>query len=568
MTNPSQKVPIRQIPTGVPGLDVVLGGGLPAFSINIIAGAPGCGKTTLGQQIIFNNSKPDRKTLYFAAFSEPVIKMLRYQQQFDFFDAETADASIVFHDLGRAAYSEGLKRALDLIRQKVDEVSPDFVVIDSFKALEEFSWRDADYNIRAFIHDLALSLASWEITCFLVGEYTMQEVLAAPEFSVADGIFWLEQEARQNAITRKLQVIKCRGQESLPGRHTFRISSSGITVFPRTVPIPKRVESTHHSERAAFGIAGLDEMMRGGVPAGETCLITGSSGTGKTLLSLHFVVEGAKHGEPTVMVTFEEHPREHEKKARAFGWDLRDLENRGLLRMMYLRPIDLSVDEVLHRLHELTNEIAARRVVINSVSGFELSLSPSDQEDFREALYRLLATLTGEEVTTLLTMEVPDIVGGSGVSTQGISFLADNLVMLRFVEIESQLRKALAVVKMRSSDHAKDLRQYQIGKSGIVVEQTFAQYSGILSGIPTLRTVIGPQPFTSGLSDQEEALMHVLIAVPDSSVEQLAASMSMGLKEAQALLDKLVDTGYVFQSTRGGRSTYRVALVAPPRPAT
>ena len=277
-------------------------------------------------------------------------------------------------------------------------------------------------------------------------------------------------------------------------------------------------------------------------------------------------MEGARQGQPGVMLTFEEHPREHERKAAGFGWDLRALERRKLLKMIYLRPIDLSVDEVLYELHESARELGAKRVVVNSISGFQVSISSADQEDFREALYRMLAVLTGEKITTLLTTEVPAIMGPDvRISPEGISFLSDNVILLRYAEIESQLRKALMVVKMRTSDHDKELRQYRITDKGMSVEKPFSEYSGILSGIPTLRTVVGTQPFTTGLMEQEEALMHALLALGDSTAQQLAEGMGMKADEVQKMLDKLVETGYVFKSTRAGRATYRVALVAPRR---
>ncbi len=567
MAQRREKVQIRQIPSGVQNLDTVLGGGIPAYSLNLVAGPPGSGKTTLVQQILFHNATTEQKGLHLAALSEPLLKMLRYQQQFDFFDSGKVNSAIVFFDIGKIAREEGLKRTREVIQQQLEKHSPAFLVMDSFRALEELSWHDADYNIRAFIHDLGLYLAGWECTSFLVGEYSEQDIMTSPEFSIADGIFWLDQEVRQNSVMRKLQIVKCRGQESLPGRHTFRIAREGILLFPRTIPIPQREAPVGPAERAAFGIAGLDEMLSGGIPAGETCLVAGSSGTGKTLLSLHFIMEGARLGQPAVMVTFEENPQEHERKAAGFGWDLRALERKKLVKMIYLRPTDLSVDEVLYEVHQSARQMGARRVVINSVSGFEVSLAPSDREDFREALYRLVATLSGEGITSLLTTEVPDLLGTDvRISPHGISFLADNVILLRYAEIESELRKALMVVKMRTSQHAKELRQYQITGRGIEVEQPFTEYAGILSGIPTLRTVMGPQPFTTGLTEQEEALTHVLLAMRDSSAEQLAESMGLKLEEVQGMLDKLVGTGYVFRTTTGGKTTYRVALIAPVSP--
>jgi circadian clock protein KaiC len=274
------------------------------------------------------------------------------------------------------------------------------------------------------------------------------------------------------------------------------------------------------------------------------------------------VVEGAKRGEPAVLVTFEEHPAEHIRKAAGFGWDLRALEREGLLEMIYLRPTDLSVDEVLGRINEAVLRIKARRLVVNSISGFEIALTPGSRDDLREGLYRLVASMVTRHVTTVMTTEVPDLIGDLKISRDGISFLADNIVLLRYVEIESELQKAMMVVKMRTSDHAKELRRYQITNHGIKVEQPFTQYNGILSGIPTLRAVVEPHPYTTGLGERDESLMQVLLALRESTVEDLAAGLGDDADAVCQRLERLCDTGYVLKSNRGNQTVYRVALVS------
>lgn len=556
-------VEIKLIPSGVPGLDAVLGGGIPAYSAIMVVGSPGAGKTTLAHQILFHNATPDAPALYFVALGEPTLKMLRYQQQFGFFDSSMVDGAIRYEDVGLLATREGLRRVLDLIQERVAALNPAFVVVDSFRGLKEIGEARGE-NIRAFAHELSSALAAWNATTLLLGEYTSAEAESLPEFSAADGILWLGRTRVGNAAARKLEVVKMRGQGPLPGLHTFRISKVGIEVFPRMLAIPDRGALPLERERVRFGAKGLDDMLGGGIPRGETILIAGSAGTGKTLLALHFIAEGVARGEPCVMATFEEHPWEHERKALAFGWDLADWERRGLLRMVYLRPLDLSVDEVLVRIHEYARELKARRVVINSISGFEVGLSPTDETDFREVLFRLVTTLSGEGVTTAMTTEIPNVLGELRISPQDISFLSDNVIVLRYVEIESQLRKAVMVVKMRTSNHAKELREYQIvAGSGVVVEKPFSEYSGVLSGIPTLRALVEPRAFTAGLTDQEESLMHVLLALREATSDQLAEGLGIEVRRVRAILDKLVDTGYVARSGPRSEPRYRVALVTP-----
>lgn len=484
------RVRIKKIPSGVPGLDLVLGGGIPAYSVNMVAGPPGVGKTTLIHQILFANAASANKAIYFVALGEPTLKMLRYQQQYDFFDPSKVETSIYYEDIGGVAHEEGLRRVLETISARVEDLTPAFIVVDSFKGLKETGEARGE-NIRTFVHEVSALLGAWSVTSFLLGEYTFEDTQSLPEFSAADGIVWMAQQAFGNAIVRKLQVIKMRGQGFLAGRHSFRIDSTGIKVFPRMLPMEERAPLPLERGRVKFGVPGLDQMMDGGIPRGESVLIAGSSGTGKTLLTLHFIAEGVKEGEPGVMITFEENPREHERKALAFGWDLRRWQKQGLLGMIYLRPIDLSVDELLARVLETTERLKAQRVVINSISGFELGISPSDEPEFRESLFRLVATLSGEGVTTVMTTEIPNLFGELVISQGHISFLADNLIVLRYAEIESQLHRVLMVVKMRTSNHDKDLREFHITSKGVVVEKPLTEYTGVLSGIPTPRAPLG-----------------------------------------------------------------------------
>lgn len=559
-----RKVQIPNIPSGVPNLDLILGGGIPVSSVNMVVGAPGSGKTTLAHQIIFHVASPKGRAIYFAAMGEPILKMLRYQQQFDFFDSRKVEKSVIYQDISRLAREGGLERTLQAIVEAVEAFQPAVIVIDSIRGLKDVG-ESRDENVRAFISELSSVLGAWSITSFLLGEYTAADIEILPEFAAADGIIRLSQEASGNASIRKIQAVKMRGRSPLAGRHSFRVDSSGISVFPRMIPIGERPELPLERPRLGFGVPGLDEMMQGGVPAAESLLIAGSSGTGKTLLALHFIAEGVKHNEPGVLITFEEHPREHERKARAFGWDLADWEKKGLMETIYLRPLDLSVDEVLSRVHSTTTRLKARRVAINSVSGFELGISPADEPDFREALFRLITTLSGEGVTVLMTTETPIVFGEISISPRHLSFLADNVVVLRYAEIESQLRRMIMVVKMRTSDHDKNLRQFIIDRRGVVVEAPFTEYSGVLSGIPTLRAIREPQAFTAGLTEQEEDISHLLLALGGATLRQVADGMSLEDASVQKMLDKLVDTGYVVKARSGPRSepVYRVALLSP-----
>jgi circadian clock protein KaiC len=232
----ADKVAIRKLPTGVPGLDQILGGGLPEFSFNVIAGAPGAGKTTLAQQIMFTLAGSDRPALYFTVVGEPPLKMLRYQQQFTFFDMARVNESVRYINLGLDVVNGSLEKLLGRIIQEVEATGPGVVVVDSFRTVAQAPQaQHTGLDLQPFVQQLATRLTSWEATTFLVGEYRSSEVEENPVFTVADGLLWLVQSLDRNSMVRKMQVMKMRGQAPIPGLHTFRITNSGVQVFPRVI---------------------------------------------------------------------------------------------------------------------------------------------------------------------------------------------------------------------------------------------------------------------------------------------------------------------------------------------
>ena len=208
----TEKALIRRLPTGVPGLDDVLGGGLPEFSFNLIAGAPGSGKTTLVHQIMFALARPDRPALVFTVLGEPPLKMLRYQQQFTFFDVAKVNESVRFINLGQEALNAGLGEVLTRISQEVEATSPGLVIVDSFRSVGRVAKRqNGPLDLQRFVQELAMRLTGWQATTFLVGEYQLSESEDNPVFTVADGLLWLYQSIDRNSMVRKMQVMKLRG---------------------------------------------------------------------------------------------------------------------------------------------------------------------------------------------------------------------------------------------------------------------------------------------------------------------------------------------------------------------
>lgn len=483
----TDRVPIQTLPSGVPGLDEVLGGGFPEFSFNLIAGGPGCGKTTMGHQIMFANASSERKAVYFSIIGEPPIKMLRYQQQYEFFDAaKVGDGSVRFIHLGDQALEGGMGKVLDAIIEEVESSSPGIVVVDSFRGLARgalASGPDGEQQLANFMQRLAMALTSYEATTFLIGEYADGEHDSAV-FTIADGLIWVYQAVDRNAVVRKLHVIKMRGQNPSPGLHTARIDGSGFGVFPRLLEPANNFPERPLDDRLATGVPELDELMGGGIPRGYTVLVAGPSGSGKTVLANQFISEGAARGEKGVVAIFEKRPNDY-LQTTPHGEEFERLVRDKQLEVVYLRPLDLSIDETLMELRDAVTRIGAKRAVIDSLSGLELALAPTFREDFRVSLYRMMGSLTGFGVTLMATIEQPDCYTELPVSPHGIGFLTDAIIIQRYVELDGQLRRAMAVVKVHSGQHSKDLREYEISEGGrIVVGRALTGYQGLLTGKP------------------------------------------------------------------------------------
>jgi circadian clock protein KaiC len=476
----SDKVSIRRLQTGMPGLDALLGGGLPEFSFNLIGGNPGSGKTTFAHQLMFALANADRRALYFTVLGEPPLKMLRYQQQFTFFDIAKINDSIRFVNLADSILKGNFSRVLARIREEVQAFGPGLVFVDSFRSAIRATNLEQDIGagVQQFVQQLGMHLTSCEATTFLVGEYDMSDSEANPVFTVADGLLALMQSVHRNSMVRKIQVMKMRGQAQIPGLHTFRITEAGIQIFPRAI-VDTRTESTPPSDaRVAMGVPRLDEMLGGGLPHGYSLLVAGPAGSGKTILATEFLVEGARRGEPGIIAAFEKSPRQSKRRK------LDGLVQAGKLGVIDTRALDLSIDETLHELTDMVERMSAKRVVIDSLSGFELALAPTFREDFRESLYRMVAVLTNLGVTVLMTSELEDRYIDLRFSPYGAAFLTDAIIVLRYIEVESRLKRVMAVVKVRASPHSNELREFEITDSGIVIGNALTEYEGLLGGRP------------------------------------------------------------------------------------
>jgi circadian clock protein KaiC len=343
-----------------------------------------------------------------------------------------------------------------------------------------------EFLLQHFVQQLGMLMTTWQATTFLLGEY-FGESDANPLFTVADGLIWLRQSVQRNSMVRKMEVLKMRGQPTLPGLHTYRISSAGLKVFaPASAVVPSQTASSQDEARplgarVLVGVPGLDEMLGGGLPRGYSLLVAGPSGSGKSVLAGSFLAEGARLGETGVIAAFEERPNRERNRV------LVDLIAGGHVSLLNSQAPDLSIDEIVFLLMAEVRRHKASRVVIDSLSGFELSLAPTFRDDFRHSMLRLVTAMASSGVTVLMTCELEDRYTDLRFSPYGTAFLTDAIIVQRYIEVDSRLQRVMAVVKLRGSMHSNELRLFSIDATGIRLGERMQGQEGLLGGRPTRR---------------------------------------------------------------------------------
>ena len=376
-------------------------------------------------------------------------------------------------------------QVLARITLEVQATSPALVFVDSFRAVMLDATKSGAQpgSLQRFVQQLGVQLSAWQATTFLIGEYHSRAE-DHPVFSVADGLLALRQSVHRNSMVRQIQVLKMRGQATSPGVHTFRITGAGIEIFPSAIVrddsgnTADRSPAHRDGHRMAMGVPLLDGMLGGGLPSGFSLLVAGPSGSGKTLLATAFLAEGVRRSEPGVMVAFEQTP------SQSWNPAIDDMVRAGTIGLINTRSLDLSIDEIVHHLIAMIRRMQAKRVVIDSLSGFELAVAPTFREDFRESLFRMVAALSGLGVTVLMTSELEDRYTDLRFSPYGSAFLTDAIIVQRYIEIDSDLKRVLAVVKVRDSAHSSEIRQFAIIEGHIVIGDPVRGYEGLLGGSP------------------------------------------------------------------------------------
>jgi circadian clock protein KaiC len=475
---PQETTPLARVPSGVSGLDVILRGGFAQGDLYIIMGPPGTGKTVLANQICFNHVKAGGRALYVTLLAETHGRMLAHLRSLDFYDPAPIADALYYISAYRELAEQGLRGLLDIIRRTVRERHATLLVIDGFVTAAEAAQSDVDF--KRFLHELQVYLEPLRCTTLLLMQYSEHQP-PPPEHTMVDGLIELSDNRHALRVARELEVRKLRGSAYLRGRHFFTISDAGIAVFPRIEVLldTPHTLAANNSLRHAFGIEGLDAMLAGGLLNGSTTLLLGAPGTGKTMLGVHFLAEGAQQGETALHFGFYESPSRLVGAAARVGLDIAPLVASKQLVLIWQPPLEHLLDELAQRLLQLVREHKVRRLFIDGIDAFrEVAIHPERLLRFFVALFN---ELREQDVTAVCSLELRDLLSYEANSPlRGLSALVENIILLRHVERGAQTHRLLSIVKLRGSEHATDVRTFQITSAGIDVASSAADAENIL----------------------------------------------------------------------------------------
>lgn len=471
---------LERVPTGIPGLDPVLHGGFLKGGVYMVQGAPGAGKTILGNQVCFNHARAGGSAVYVTLLAESHTRMLAHMRAMSFFDPHMIPEKVYYVSCFKVLEGDGLEGLLKILRRVTSSRNASLLVLDGLVSAEEASPSPKDF--KKFIHELQSITSLTECTALLLGS-TERPSGFRPEHTMVDGILELSDDLSKLRAVRHLQVRKMRGADPVRGKHTLQITDDGITISPRieTRQTPRTGAPEPADERMAFDIAGLDRMLQGGLPGHSTTMLLGPSGSGKTTLGLQFLAAGARAGEPGVYFGFYERPHQLLSKSDRLGLELSQLQARGLLDFVWQPPVEGVIDVLAQKLLETVQRAGARRLFLDGLQGFEVAAEFPERT--RDAFSALTDELACQGVTTLYSVETRDLFGPRiEVPLHGVSAVTQNIVLLRHVELNAQLYRLISILKLRDSAYDSTIREFRITERGVSVADTFNAANHVMTG--------------------------------------------------------------------------------------
>lgn len=474
------------VPTYIPNLDGILEGGFDKPSVVLVTGTAGSGKTTFAAQSLFNAARSgEKKCLFISTLSESPAMINKYMSRFTFFDHSLYENNMMtILSLNESLLQEGADAILEFINQKISQLKPSRIVIDPLTVLGDIlksanAKPITDYDRRRFYFDLFNSMRSWNTLVIITGEFTQEDLKKSMVGYLADGIIHLSEEIEGMRVERVLRIIKMRGQKYISGKHSFDIRDEGIIVFPRLL---SRTWDDRPSPtiKLSTGIKGLDKMLNGGILKNDVLLISGTTGTGKTTFGLHFIDNGLKTGEKSLIISLEERPSKLVRNAKSFGLDFEDYLEQKMLEILYIPPVSFNPDE---QSFIITNKIKNNNVVRILFDGIEnLEKSIPGELQRKNYITALIDQFSFLDATTVVTTEIPELFGAVKLTHEALSGVVDNIILLRNVEIEGRMRGVLSILKSRGSEHDNEIKEFEISGKGIIVKTSMKGYENVLSG--------------------------------------------------------------------------------------
>lgn len=467
---------MKHVTSGINGLDALLEGGFLRPSVVLIAGAAGTGKTTFTMQSLFNAAKKEEVCMYITALSEPIAMINNFMSKFSFYNISLlGKGNVKYVPIDIETIHKGFDAIISEIERNIEIIKPDRIAIDPVNV---FACGLSEELQRKFYYNFFATMKGWNSLVLLTGEFTREALIKSSLSYLCDGVIYLGSEPFYDRSIRHLDVLKMRGQVYREGKHSCRITQDGFEVFPK---ISAGAKAHVLKERVYTGVKGLDQMTGGGFIRGSAILLSGSSGMGKTILGTQFIVEGLLNNQPGIIVSFEEDSLQMRENSKMFGWNLEEFENKKSLEI--ISPSEFDVYELAIKVNEAVERAKAKRLLFDGTA--RLSRMTPQFVQFSEYMSSVVNNFKNKNVTALYTNETSNLTGATQITGTGISQSMDTVILLRYVEIKSEMRKAISVLKMRGSNHDKEIREVVISSKGIEVRLPFSGYSGILSGTPT-----------------------------------------------------------------------------------